>query len=451
MPKLLLVLLILMPVAVVSAQTVADLPAPPKTESVVAEAAADDVAGPEETAAQPAPEKPFDLLNNTRLTGDWWGGRRRLKDRGIEFGLSLTTVYQHNAHGGLQTHNGHRTAGSADYELTLDSEGLGLWKGGTLYVAAESSWNNDLADRVGNLFGTNFDAVGDSAIVVNELWYEHKLLDGKARFRLGKMYSPNDFDTNAYANDETAQFLNPALVNTGNLPFPDYGVGAQVVVQPTDWFYAGILVADAQTNHRQTGLNTTFHDEDYFFSAAEFGFQPVWETPGGKLPGGYRFGLWYDPQPKEEFFDDLDGEIETAPLKRDDVGFYVSLDQLVLKENPRDDADAQGLGVFARYGYAHAEVNEVENFWSVGGQYQGLIPTRDDDVLAFGVAQGLLSERMKRQGDTPHRETVLELYYRLTLTPWLALTPDFQWVLDPGGMGIGRDAFVAGLRLQASF
>lgn len=406
-----------------------------------------------EPASDPVPlERPFDLLNNSRLAGDWWGGRRWIEDRGIEFSLSLTSVYQHNARGGLRTHNGHRIAGSVDWELILDTEALGLWQGGTLYTGAESSWNDDLGgDLVGNHFGTNADAVGDNSIVVNELWYEHLFLNGKVRFKVGKLDPTVDLDTNAYANDETAQFLNPALVNTGNIPLPDYGLGAVLVVQPTHWSYIGVGSVDAQANGRETGFQTTFHGEDYFFSAAEIGFLPEWNTPWGKLPGGYRFGVWYDPQPKECFFDDLGGRRITVPMKRDDVGFYFNMDQLLIKEKPQDDTDQQGLGMFFRYGYAHQDANPVEHFWSVGGQYQGLVPTRDDDVLGFGVSQGILSEQLRFTGVTPHRETVLELYYRIVLTPWLSISPDFQWILDPGGVLTTADSYVAGLRVQASF
>ena len=69
----------------------------------------------------------------------------------------------------------------------------------------------------------------------------------------------------------------------------------------------------------------------------------------------------------------------------------------------------------------------------MGGQYKGLVPTRDNDVLAFGVAQGILSQRLRLTGVEPHRETALELYHNIQLLPWLTLTPDFQWILCPGG------------------
>jgi porin len=105
------------------------------------------------------------------------------------------------------------------------------------------------------------------------------------------------------------------------------------------------------------------------------------------------------------------------------------------------------LGVFARYGYAHDDVNEIQCFWSVGGQYQGLIPNRDDDVLGFGVAQGRLVEDA---GFTRDHETAMELYYNAAITPWLNVSPSLQYIFNPGGDSSVDDAVVIGVRAQLS-
>lgn len=392
----------------------------------------------------------FDIINSKRSTGDCRGAGIRLEEDGIELGLGLTTIYQHNAHGGLQARDGHRMTGSVDYEVIFDFEAMGLVNGGTAYVLGESTWNDGIGkDRVGTLFGVNGDAAGDHSIVVSELWYEQTFWNGKARFRFGKIDVSLDFDANAYANDETSQFLNPALINTMNIPMPNVGLGAQLVVQPVDWMYAGIVATDAQAYGRETGFGTAFHDEDYFFCALELGFLPIWDTSRGSLPGAYRFGVWYDPQPKEVFFSDLAGQRRTVPLKSDDLGFYFNMDQMLWKENLGDEADAQGLGMFFRYGYANEDCNEIEHFWSIGAQYQGLIPTRDNDVLGFGFAQSILSGELRRL-DGVDRESVYELYYNAQISPWLTVTPDVQYVVNPGA-DEGRDSFVVGVRLQMSF
>ncbi len=421
---------------------------PPQEAEEATEVPAEDAE--EEADEEPELETPFDVLHNERLTGDWWGARRWLEDHGVTIDLGLTTIYQHNAKGGLRTFNAHRVSGSYDLEMTLDTAALGLFKGGTVYAYAVGGWDWGVSEYVGDLMGVNYDVEGPQEIYLLELWYEQAFLDDKLRVRLGKFHFWDDFDTNLYANDLTSQFLNSGLNNTANLPWPDAGHGIQFVATPWDWLYLAAGVADAESNVVETGFRTAYHGPCDLFSMYEFGLTPTWDTPWGKLPGNYRFGMWYDPQPKEKFFNSRNDRIRHAPLKRDDTGFYLSFDQAVWRENREVEGDEQGVGWFFRYGYAHGDVNTIEHSWSTGAQYLGLIPTRDEDVLGFGVAQSVLSKDLRLTKADPHRETALELYYNIKLLPWLTLSPDFQWILRPGGE-TGRDAFVAGVRLQATF
>jgi porin len=226
-------------------------------------------------------------------------------------------------------------------------------------------------------------------------------------------------------------------VNNPTIPFPDDALGVVIHAEPIDGWYASIGAADAQADLRETGFSTAFHDEDYFFAVAETGVVPTFNAGWGELSGAYRAGLWYDPQPKTDF--------TSGGTKRDDVGFYVSIDQQLLRENADDD---QGLGVFARYGWADSDVNEITCFWSVGCQYQGLIPTRDQDVLGFGVARGKL---VGSAGFSKQYETAYELYYGAWLAPWIQVAPSLQYIQDPGAAAGVSDAFVFGLRVQMAF
>ncbi len=414
--------------------------------------AEDRVASPEKTAeAHARLAKAPGFAERDRLTGDWGGTRTWLEERGIEVGVFLTTIFQQNVHGGLQTHNGHRISGSADYEITLDLETMGILPGATIVMSAESTWNDEIgADRVGSLLPVNYDGGGDRSIVVVEAWFEQKFWDDKARLKIGRVDIGADMDTNKYANDETSQFLNLALRNTCNIPSPGIAIVAELVLEPWDQMYVALGVADAESDVRETGLNTAFHDSDYFLSGVEMGLKPEWTTSRGILPGNYRLGVWYDPQPKEMHLDRPGRLQREVRLKRDDIGLYLSLDQLLYDESPDDDGDEQGFGMFGRYGYAHEDANTIEHFWSVGCQYQGLIPERDDDVLGFGFAQSIISDKL-RHSTGMSRETVWELYYNAQVSPWLSITSDFQYIMDPGADRDARDAFVAGIRVQMSF
>jgi carbohydrate-selective porin OprB len=217
------------------------------------------------------------------------------------------------------------------------------------------------------------------------------------------------------------------------------GLGAVVYWNPVEWWYASIGAIDAQADARETGFRTTFHGEDHFFYAVETGVAPQFDSGKGPMPGAYRVGLWYDPQDKERFSD--------GTIRRDDTGFYISCDQMICKES-NDPEDTQGLGVFTRYGWANKKVNDITDFWSLGLQYQGLLESRDDDVLGLGFAKGIFSTEA---GYADAYESVFELYYSAQIAPWLAISPSVQFIDNPGGDNAVQDAVLFGLRAQASF
>ena len=389
------------------------------------------------------------LLRRETLTNNWLGLGEKLGEEGISVGLGLTQIYQVNLDGGLATHRrAGRYTGSYDLEVEFDLEKLMNVTGGLIFLHAEGSWSDGLdASSIGSVFGVNGDAAGDRSMDLTELYYEQTLLGAKLTFRIGKLDlsggfecrgCPVAFDGSAFANDETGQFLNAALVNNPTIPMPDKGLAVVLYVNPVEWWYVSAGIADAQADARETGFNTTFHDEDYFFSIFETGVAPRLPSAKGPLQGTYRVGFWYDPQDKDK---------HNGGVKRDDMGFYLSFDQMVVKENADED-DSQGLGLFARYGWADKDVSEIKCFWSAGAQYQGLIPTRNDDVLGLGVAQGRLVENA---GFTEERETAMELYYNAAVTPWLSISPSVQYIVHPGGSNAVGDAIVLGFRAQMSF
>ena len=228
--------------------------------------------------------------------------------------------------------------------------------------------------------------------------------------------------------------------NTAAIPFPDYGLGIIANYHISDNWYMMGGVADAQADGRETGFNTAFHGEDYFFYIFETGITPQLDSANGSLQGAYRAGIWYDPQDKTH--------LSNGRNVRDDTGFYLSFDQMLYKENTNPES-SQGLGVFGRYGWADSKVNEVTNFWSIGLQYQGIFEGRDDDVLGLGFAHGEFSN--KAMDFSEDYESVLEIYYNAHVTPWLSLSPSIQYIANPGGAKDITDAVVLGLRVQMEF
>jgi len=393
------------------------------------------------------------ILNRESLTGGLWGMSDKPTESGLDLQLSATQIYQQNVRGGLSTHRrAGRFSGSYDIELDADLEKLAGMENSRIYMLTEGNWPKSpgISDvAVGSNFGVNGDARNRIAMMVTELWYEHLFAEGSLIVRVGKMdltggfmhqNCPVAFDCSIYANDENTQFLNDALINNPSIPFPDYGLGLSFRYSLSgDWYISG-ATADAQADIRETGFNTAFHKEDYFFYIFETGLTPVFESLNGLLQGAYRAGIWYDPRAKEKF--------SNGRTLRDDTGFYVSFDQQLYKEMS-DAQDNQGLGFFGRYGWVDSKVSELTNFWSTGLQYEGLFEGRDDDVIALGFAQAYFSDNSN--SFTEDYESVFEFYYKARITPWFELSPDVQCVINPGGDESTNDSLVLGLRALVRF
>jgi len=388
------------------------------------------------------------------LTNGFFGLNDELADNGIEVGFSLINVYQQNLQGGTSTHRrAGRFAGSYDLEISADMQKLLGFERGRLYLHAEGSWSKSQGidtTSVGSAFGVNDDAGPRRSIDITELWYERPMFDGTVLLRIGKIDltggfechgCPVAFDISAFANDENTQFLNSAFVNNPTIPFPDYALGVALLYNPVPWWYVSAGAVDAQNDSRETGFRTAFHKEDYFFYIVETGVISELDSTNGPLPGTYRVGSWYDPQPK--------ANSDSSKNYRDDTGLYLSCDQLLTKEN-NDPQDNQGLGTFFRYGYAHSKTNDITNFWSLGLQYQGLLDGRDDDVMGLGFAQGVFSDQASTTY-TEDYETAMELYYSAAVTPWLNISPSIQYIKNPGGSKSAGDAVVIGARALMAF
>ena len=119
------------------------------------------------------------------------------------------------------------------------------------------------------------------------------------------------------------------------------------------------------------------------------------------------------------------------------------------------ETEDQGLAIYGRFGYANADVNQLQYYLGAGLNYTGLISHRDQDQLGLAVATAFNGSKFEQaQSDAgtsvEDAEVNLELTYRACLTPWLVLQPDFQYIINPGTDPTLKNAFLAGLRWEVS-
>ncbi|MBU0719438.1 MAG: carbohydrate porin [Planctomycetes bacterium] len=407
-----------------------------------------------EKTEEKAEEKPlsFDMFSPTskRMTGEWGGVRPWMDSHGIDFQMVYVPVWQQNFFGGLDTHNADDFNGDFRMNLSVDLEKLGVIPGGFFFIRGKSSYNDSVQNKVGSLGSTSWAiAAGDQEIFLDKWWYGQRFFKDLIEIRVGKLLTPIDlFDQNAYAMNCWDQFLNQYMDTNPTVPHRK-APGFYLKIKPTDWinFSTAMINANQTDSTEPYDVETTYHNNARWIGFWELGLSPTIQGPNGKLPGNYHFGLWYDPRVTNIFMDTLGGALSQR-TRGDDVGFYTSMDQLVWKEN-NDAKDKQGLGAFFRYGWNKRDINRISDYWQVGAQYQGAIPTRNNDVVAFGVGQSILSSQFRHEiNHFADRETVYELYYSIQVTPWIFITPDIQFITEPGGMKNARDSLVGSLRVK---
>lgn len=358
-----------------------------------------------------------------QLLGDPGGMRSRLERLGVTLQPFSNHFGSWLARGGSP--DGDDFGHSASYDLLVhtDLEELAGMQGASFLLHAKGQYDHNLNREIGALSDPIDDADLDEALYLSELWLQQAFLGGRVRFRFGLFEQQVVFDRNAYANSEDRQFLATYLDNNGVVPLPS-GIGVVLLAELAPWLELAAGVADADNVPPRVGFSSAFDDLEGLTAHVEATARL--RLPDGR-PGSYRLGVFRDARERVLFAEAGD----PSAARRGHWGAYLSLDQQLLREG--GDA-AQGLGLFARAGYADPDASRVAWFWSAGLHYQGPLPGRDADVLGLGVYQTIPSDAYREEVDPEFtEETGFELYYAVALFPWLVVTPDLQVILDPGG------------------
>jgi hypothetical protein len=311
----------------------------------------------------------------------------------------------------------------------------------------DTNKDNDPVDvlfaNLNTIADDNADESDDSDFRLLEAYYSHTFFDGIFSFCIGKTEPVAFLDDNAFANDEIVQFVGKPFVNDSVLDSEDEFVPLVALTLSPLENITLVALAASTTRPLLDGLQeegpefASFDQkskyEDIFddlFIGVQLTFSP--EIMG--QPGNYRIYGWTAPYEHPE----LD-EAGDPVADKDDEGWGVgiSLDQQITDK----------VGLFARAGYHNDNVYAVEWEASTGINIKGLVPNRKDDELAFGFA-GLIPNSELENDDT---EFHIEGYYRIAFTENLALTPDFQYVWNPGGDNDNDGIFAGMLRGEFSF
>lgn len=431
------------------------------------------------------PERPGALhrwLSGKYGTGDWWGLRNDLSDRGIEFNGNWKGTFYGLTSGGLDS-----PRGAFDQEiylgLTLDLgklagiDGLTL-QGGVRYRDGRNP----------NAFVGASSTFSPTRYQSGQLW---RLMPFFFTYTTPELFGVKNLLTlsggwqNPYTvfadQPESKLFTNNAIGTTKGIGgvngFPmgsSYAAwGGYFKVKPVDWYYAmaglylAIPEATTYTNH---GLDFAGYGPDpsrnglYFL--AETGFTPA--LGPDRLPGKYAFGTIYWGIENTSF----NGEIYDQKYT-----FYWQADQMLFREPTAPATDStphdfsgkalraaetrklsdQGLYAFSFINYAPAYDNAMPFYFHVGLVYKGLIPRRDKDQLGVAFGYGnysydqILADERAGQDIRQTDEGVVEVDYRIQLTSFAYVQPFWQYIIRPNGDGVVHNANILGLHMGVTF
>lgn len=336
------------------------------------------------------------------------------------------------------------TIGSYSIDLEIEKK---FDDNNTAFLHLETG-NGDANTRFVAFSGINRDA-DDSGnqVSVTEAWFEHKFTDAFG-MTFGVIDPTSSLDDNAYANDETSQFLSNIFRNAPVISFGDNAIGIKAVYE-TDKFDVSAQYLNVE-NTVEIGPDEEANNDDitrHGFASAQINFKPGLIDG---MEGNYRAYVWglLDGGVKWE-----DGE------KTTDYGFGISLDQQL----------TDIFGVFARYSWKRSDAvsssvstvygdldSPCNQTWSIGGQAK-VKALGDEDIVGLAFGQVMVSDDAKdAYGYDFKAEDHLEVYYSWNIADYLAVTPSIQYINNVGGgiveeFGADNSAFVGSVRMQINF
>ena len=247
--------------------------------------------------------------------------------------------------------------------------------------------------------------VRQNELNLREAWLRTELFGQRLALSAGRLDLTNYFDQNAFANDETTQFISDALVNNQMLGLSTNGTGVGAEFDPKNGFR--FKFGFQQSNTDATNLS------DSLYTLSEVGYT---FTPFALPEGTYR--VWFRTD-------------NTAPaLIRKGVG--LSFDQKL----------TSAVGLFARYGTQEVDAGD-DHFYSAGFGFQNGFILNPQDTWGIGYARMELAS-----GEQEH---LAEGYYNFQLTERLRLSFHLTRVLDRPDAETRFGYLLPGIRFQAAF
>lgn len=378
-------------------------------------------------------------LSRPYLTGDWGGVRTSLAEKGVTLDLRHTSFYQ-----GLASGTGDKDfeyGAKVDAFINFDFGKLGLWKGGGFRSHIEYSYG-DLATNLGGvLFATNTamywpvgapeKVVATSLNFIQKVGEENTIAVGK--FNPVDVYASHAF----YGGWGIDRFMNIVLVAppSGLIPVVFMGAIASVETPSAKWT---IIVADPNDRTNDYFPGDLFEDGVLLAANATH----VTTLAGRKTSFGVT-GLFSTAEGVD--FSSIGGGLVETSNKSGAYNVNIQFTHNLQEYSEQSNA---AWGFYLKAGIADGNPNYVKSSLIAGIGGSALFFGRPQDNFGLGAFYYNLSDELQSSlTNTKFRdEAGIEVYYNYSITPWLYVGPDIQYIKP--ATGNFDNALVIGLRLQ---
>ncbi|MGB5954179.1 carbohydrate porin [Pseudomonas sp.] len=408
--------------------------------------------------------------------GDWNGTRSDLAQQGIDFEFAYVGEIGANLGGG---YNNDRSASYSDqYALgaRFDFQKLLGWHDARLQLTVanrngENISNERVGDpRVGTLSSSQEVWGRGSHWRMTQLYYQQAFFDQRLDIKAGRSGEGEDFNS-FDCNFQNLTFCGSQVGNWGgiwyNWPITQWALRVKYALTPELFAQIGAYEQNPSNTENTNGFKLSGSGT----KGAVLPVELLWKPRIDGQPGEYRVGYYYSTSNANDVLEDSNGQpavISGAAYRSASSKHGVWLGAMQQVTRHAGDA-SRGLTLFAMATAHDRKTSKVDHYVSVGAIYKGLFDARPEDDIGLAISEVHVNPAYRKNAALtnmvngvddyadpdylPVQETEYnaELNYGVHFTDWLTVRPNLQFVRHSGGVREVDDAWVAGLKVQATF
>jgi porin len=386
--------------------------------------------------------------------GNWGGERSHLANRGVTFNFHYVADLQANPVGGLQqTQAGW---GRARGTIDVDFGKLTEWNGLTFHATGVWQFGVNLGEKIGVLANPS-GLVSAHTTRLDSFWLQQALFDNRLFIKVGQFAGLDFYGDQEYGASYLIEPLDYALGNLFPTTYESFNPAATPAAEIRVILWRQVYVRSAVLSGNRhpyeqdpTGFHFAIRDSpDFVFETGYTHDVEYLNTQSGLpdrkvYPGIFKFGAAYNGGK----FTDADGIRSSGNYL-----IYGSANQALYRPGA---ASNRGLDALIAFDWSPNDVNEENSQITAGARYNGPIPARPQDGVAFGFVYTHIGDPFQlievplgepRLGS----EKAIELNYALQVKAYFLWQPVFQYYVDVGGNSRTPNAAILGFRTKVIF